>query len=1626
MADLCTRLGNRLRFPPRGFECAVLRVLARRLADHDGDLVRPLVDLYRRAALTSESPWPFVRALLHARDPDIATDGLGLTERLADAGRLREAAARALSTLAVLVTREGTSLAAPDAKIAIGRIWRRLSGDEAPAEARRRPTVPLRRLAARVLDAEGVEAIPAARSLAEPAAFAFLEPYLEYTRATHEDVADLLPVPGGTPPSLASLREAERLLSPTGLRALLAEVGWSRVSRGVEVFPQVALSFAGSFPVLFSPTEAELLGRGDDVRAVADPILVVAHGGAPGASRASLRGTERIARFRAYCLRHADALQDFLDAGPLPPSRAERVVARSDDLVAEHLALFREHGEECRLLPEVYATLRSAIRTRLAVALADAPLDPETTRLVVSFEDPTTVGEIRTLHGLKRFLHQRALRLAARLLADPAATDRTVDLLVFEKGRLAGRVPTIRWSDLDPAPRAGGAVVPAAVAAVVTAFAHQLLQGHREFPAARVFVYGSESHAYLSWWGHPAFLRVDRSPPLRGGLVDLEFFGVSKSHGASHPAPELPAVRRFLEAMDFDVEIEATHVRARYDKERAVEAEEVAEKAADLLALAPYLMDLDWVSGSLQLPPEAKERVNAAWQRTFALRGVLPWKRILTDDRTGISLGAGEGPAAPREEAWSGQGEVPERYPDAPSPARLAQWATALRSLGLEEAARRCASLRSLGQREVDRVVLRPLREARARGELRDDRGRFRHAGDLLFRPIHEAELFAAMLGSAAATASGVRAAHLAVSLERALRFTTSGRVQGCEVQRARCPLADAVAGLFVLRDEEGILRLAIFARAPEACARRDAPDEPWQVNLFDDPAEVAVLARRAGLLDETGLPPEGSVAAQAARIREELRSVRALPGPDSPRHVPVVEARRLGAGRAAGRATLASHDVVSDPEGGVLVLARLGPRDFARLGRAAAVVATGGSVLSHAGLVLGQQAKPAVIVSGVWDTEGEGHPVLRLPCAEHRNEERVIRGMLASIRRDLSRGEMTIRDGDLLVVDAEAGHLEGLGSEPGTLALHADLVLLRKDALDLAAAVDPRDILVRRGRLLRTVRRLRVAIESLRDPGLAEFVAHEFVAGGSIPPEGLAAEAQRALLRALLANEAVGDAARERLDRVAREVVRSEAQARVRATEWLRDADSTAEVVALRLDVIHRREVADAARRALADAGLAALPEPAGGGPDALDRAASAALHRIRRRLVGATSERGIPGAMEGADRERLDALLRVSPPRARATAGAAARRRDADRAQCAGLAERLVLEARDGGAALAPWIGPKAANLGEIQRVLGDDAVPAWFAVTDRALRRMLAVPDGDGGTLGDALAREVARRDRDPGERSAAIGRLFADTPLPDDVAEALACAYARLAAPGESGEPCVAVRSSAAEEDLLEDARAGEFETFLGVRGGRDLECRVRRAWAGFWTERAIRRRDELGLPPLGSGGGILVQRLVDARVSGVVLTRGPRGAAPREMLVEAGLGLGEGVVSGAVPADEIHVVREPGSAGLRRFRYIPHEKTEQVILDRGGRLGTVRVPTKSHQRMRPALEWVELDELVRAAERLETAWRWPLDLEFAFEDDRLRLLQARPLPSFFAAYRRTIERFPLGGARVSRRPEETSS
>jgi phosphohistidine swiveling domain-containing protein len=974
------------------------------------------------------------------------------------------------------------------------------------------------------------------------------------------------------------------------------------------------------------------------------------------------------------------------------------------------------------------------------------------------------------------------------------------------------------------------------------------------------------------------------------------------------------------------------------------------------------------------------------------------------------------GPEGEREVAWSGEPPYRDRF-RVPSPPGLLPGLSAVPAeLGLETPPLVAPEGGPLvGQLRLERHLLRPLREAVERGPLVAAADGLRPSPPERFEKRHEAEVFAGML-VAGDVAPAARLARLVAPLERTLRFRATGRVNGHELQRALLPLRGETLGLYVLRDAGGIVRLAFFARGDVLGRRRDEASRPWEATWSTDPADLLALLRRNSYLPP-GAEPGEARPEDVAEVFAWFRKPRAAEGPRPLPGERVVRGFRASPGRCVGRALFGTEGrVPGDFAAAVLVAPSVRPEDNTFLYHARGVVSTGGGILSHAGLIATQFHKPALVVSGRWQREPDASSTLLYRTPEYREERRDAGGVEVVLYRDWHEREHGLREGDLVVLDAVEGTLRVLGQERDALALEEELWRLGEAGRRLGRAADAPELLALRGHRVRAAHQIRKILSRLADPVLARHAAHELVSGEALAGEA-AGHDRAELLSLLLRNPGVGGAARDYLVALLRELRARHAALADEAVRRLPTAASIHEVLARRLSTRCLGEAVEEAAGSLHACGVEPPGAEASGAAD-VDPLAAGRLRDLR-----AARRRELSDLPAGAARrrhllreiERLDLLL--------CGAGEDEERRarehlaEEDESALRATRDRRVVTAEEGGFALHPLIGWKAANLAEVAR-LTHGLVPPWFVVTDRAFEEALDAPGAP--PLREAVAATLARGDLDNARKSALIRSLWDAAPLPEELSSEVRAAYRRLAdGPGGGAEPegpegpFVAIRSSAREEDAERAARAGEFDTFLFVRGeGRLLE-HLKRAWSGLWTERAIHNRALLGAGTERAGGGVVVQRIVWSRVSGVVQTVNVAESEPREMVINVGLGLGEGIVSGTVAADHVVVAKEGDlEKGPLRFRYVTADKREQVVFDRRAGVGTSRVECLYHQRLRPALEYVELAELVGVAARLEAAYGYPLDIEFGIEGRRLFVLQARPVATFLSLLQETLERHPL--------------
>src|SRR3989344_6495780 len=210
-------------------------------------------------------------------------------------------------------------------------------------------------------------------------------------------------------------------------------------------------------------------------------------------------------------------------------------------------------------------------------------------------------------------------------------------------------------------------------------------------------------------------------------------------------------------------------------------------------------------------------------------------------------------------------------------------------------------------------------------------------------------------------------------------------------------------------------------------------------------------------------------------------------------------------------------------------------------------------------------------------------------------------------------------------------------------------------------------------------------------------------------------------------------------------------------------------------------------------------------------------------------------------------------------------------------------------GDAAIA---GGKGASLGEMTQA--GIPVPPGFVVLATAFEKFLDETDlnTEIDTILHAVKTDEMRSVEHASER---IQKLILEAKMPKDIASAIEKDFATLDA------KWVAVRSSATAEDSDSAAWAGQLDTYLNTTK-KSLLKNVQRCWASLFTSRAIFYRFEKGLHASKISVAVVVQKMIQSEVSGIAFTVHPVTEDPDQMIIEAGLGLGEAIVSGQITPD----------------------------------------------------------------------------------------------------------------------------
>jgi pyruvate,water dikinase len=343
------------------------------------------------------------------------------------------------------------------------------------------------------------------------------------------------------------------------------------------------------------------------------------------------------------------------------------------------------------------------------------------------------------------------------------------------------------------------------------------------------------------------------------------------------------------------------------------------------------------------------------------------------------------------------------------------------------------------------------------------------------------------------------------------------------------------------------------------------------------------------------------------------------------------------------------------------------------------------------------------------------------------------------------------------------------------------------------------------------------------------------------------------------------------------------------------------------------------------------------------------------------------------------------------------------------------LILWLNDIGMEDVPLVGGKNASLGEMLNKLNEKGIkiPNAFAVTSYAYQYFL-----DYTSIKKEIEGILKGLDTSNIDNLMIKGREVRETIIhaefPPDMAQAILDAYVQLGV--EYGQKNgysldVAIRSSATAEDMPDASFAGQQDTFLNIRGKKNILTYCRRCFASLFTNRAISYRYDKGYSQFDISLSVSVQKMVrsDSAYSGVMFSIDTETGFKNAVFISAAFGLGENVVQGSINPDEYYVFKPSLKMGKKAIigRKMGDRDIKMVYsIENDARVRNI--PTSLAERFRYVMEEDEIQKLAEWACTIEDHYSKeaghykPMDIEWAKDGDgvnigtgELFIVQARP-------------------------------
>lgn len=292
----------------------------------------------------------------------------------------------------------------------------------------------------------------------------------------------------------------------------------------------------------------------------------------------------------------------------------------------------------------------------------------------------------------------------------------------------------------------------------------------------------------------------------------------------------------------------------------------------------------------------------------------------------------------------------------------------------------------------------------------------------------------------------------------------------------------------------------------------------------------------------------------------------------------------------------------------------------------------------------------------------------------------------------------------------------------------------------------------------------------------------------------------------------------------------------------------------------------------------------------------------------------------------------------------------------------------------------GGKGASLGEMTNT--GLPVPPGFVILAKAFEGFLK--ETDLGVEVETILKKINYKDINSVDKASNVIRdLIHDKPMPADIKKEILAEFKKLKA------KFVAVRSSATAEDSSTASWAGELETYLDTTE-KNLLGNVKKCWSSLFTPRAIFYRFEKKLHKSKVSVAVVIQKMIESEISGIAFTVHPVTKNKNQMIIEAGWGLGEAIVSGQVTPDAYVVDKRDFSLLDVNFA------KQEMMINRKSGGGVKHETVVKAKRENQKLNGRQIIELAKICAKIEKHYKRPQDIEWAYAKGKFYITQSRPI------------------------------